>query len=67
MSETLTDAGTLVDAVQETLERTATYNQNVQVAPAALLWTDEKREWERLLPRLRQAMPQLLTLGKSRV
>jgi hypothetical protein len=33
------------------------------MAPAAILWTDKDRQWEPLLPRLRQLLPQLLTLG----
>ena len=28
--------------------------------PGAILWTDEKREWERLVPRLRLALPHFL-------
>ncbi|MBK7780578.1 MAG: hypothetical protein IPJ58_07265 [Ardenticatenia bacterium] len=39
------------------------YNAEDQVPPAALLWTDADRQWEPLLPRLRELLPQFLTLG----
>ena len=31
--------------------------------PAAVLWPDEKREWERLVPRLRVLLPHFLVFG----
>ena len=34
-----------------------------QARPCAILWPDGNREWERLLPVLRNRMPELLTLG----
>ena len=43
--------------------KAADYNRDDVVRPAAILWPDEKREFERLLPRLRLSLPQLLTLG----
>jgi hypothetical protein len=51
------------DALLGALKDAAVYNQDDMVAPAAVLWPDEKREWERLAPRLRLALPQFLTLG----
>ena len=35
----------------------AAFNKDDAVAPAVVLWTDEKREWEALVPRFRQALP----------
>ena len=32
-------------------------------SPAAVLWTDEKREWEALVARFRQALPNFLVFG----
>ena len=52
-----------MDALVGSLLSAATYNRDDAVAPAAVLWPDEKREWEKLVPRLRQALPQFLTLG----
>ena len=34
-----------------------------QARPCAILWPDGNREWERLLPVLRNRMPELMTLG----
>ena len=58
MSTTTTFLDTLVDA----LIAAGVYNRNDQVAPAAVLWTDKERQWQPLLPQLRQRLT-LLTLG----
>lgn len=55
--------GTVLEALVGALERAAQYNPNDQVAPAVVLWPDKERQWEPLIPRLREALPQLLTLG----
>ena len=60
---TITPPATVFDALSAALQSAAAYNQDDVVPPAAILWTDEKREWERLLPRLRLALPHLLTFG----
>ncbi len=54
---------TVFDSILGALQKAAAYNRDDVVPPAAILWPDEKREWERLLPRLRLAMPHLRTLG----
>ncbi|MFN7769850.1 MAG: BREX-1 system phosphatase PglZ type B [Planctomycetaceae bacterium] len=58
-----TAAPTLFDTLIAAVAKSADYNRDDTVPPAAILWTDEKREWERLVPRLREALPQFLTLG----
>jgi len=55
--------GTVLFELLKALNRTAAYNPNDQVAPAAVLWTDKDRQWEPLATRLREALPQFLTLG----
>ncbi len=45
------------------LQKAAAYNRDDTVPPAAVLWPDEKREWERLASRLRGGLPQFLTFG----
>src|SRR4051794_16600022 len=54
---------TILDAVIAAIARAADYNKNDQVSPAAVLWTDKERQWEPLATRLREVLPQLLTLG----
>src|SRR4051812_14245901 len=54
---------TLFDSLLGALQRAADYNRDDTVPPAAVLWPDEKREWERLVPRLRGGLPQFLTFG----
>jgi hypothetical protein len=46
-----------------TLTRVAAYNAQVEIAPAVVLWPDKARQWEPLVPRLREALPRFLTLG----
>jgi hypothetical protein len=55
---------TVFDALIASIRSAAVYNKDDVVPPAAILWTDEKREFERLLPRLRLALPYALTLGE---
>jgi hypothetical protein len=54
---------TVAESLINALVRSAVFNKDDVVPPAAILWTDEKREFDRLLPRLRLTLPQLLTLG----
>lgn len=54
---------TLLDAIEQALAEAATYNERSRVAPAAILWTDAKKEWAPLLPQLRERFPHFLTLG----
>lgn len=53
---------TFLDALVESLTNAGDYNSLEQIAPTAVLWPDAEREWESLLPLLRQRMP-LLTVG----
>ncbi len=54
---------TVFEALVDSLQKAAVFNKDDVVPPAAILWTDEKREFERLLPRLRLALPNIMTLG----
>jgi hypothetical protein len=54
---------TVFDALLASLQKAADYNRDDTVPPAAVLWPDEKREWERLTARLRAVLPQFFVLG----
>jgi hypothetical protein len=54
---------TVLDALLASLQQAADFNRDDTVPPAAVLWTDEKREWERLVPVLRVILPQFLVFG----
>ncbi|NWJ95667.1 MAG: BREX-1 system phosphatase PglZ type B [Chloroflexi bacterium] len=54
---------TFLDKVVEALKRARNYNHNDQTEPVAVLWTDKERQWEKLLPLLREKLP-ILTFGK---
>jgi hypothetical protein len=56
-------AAKVFDALLAAVEQAGAYNQQDQVRPAVILWTDKERQWEPLSPRLREALPQFLTLG----
>lgn len=45
------------------LRGAAGFNEDLQVAPACILWPDRDRQWEAVIPRLRGLLPELLTLG----
>lgn len=53
---------TVLDAIIPSLGRAGEYNRDDQVAPAVILWPDKERQWEPVLPVLRQRLPHLLTL-----
>ena len=59
----MTSSVSVFDSLLGALQKAADYNRDDTVPPAAVLWPDEKREWERLVPRLRAALPQFLTFG----
>src|ERR1700687_3464558 len=53
---------TLLDAVVGALGRASTYNRQDQDPPAAVLWPDKDRQWETVVPLLRDRLP-ILSLG----
>ncbi len=59
----MSDQVTFLDALVEAIKRAGRYNKNDQVPPVVVLWTDKDRQWEPLLPLLRERLP-LLTLGQ---
>lgn len=54
---------TVLDAIIQALNRAGEYNRDDQVAPVVILWPDKERQWEPVLPVLRERLPHLLTLG----
>ena len=56
-------ARTFLDALANAVEAASSHNRQDQVPPAAVLWTDEARQWEDLLPSLKERLP-LFVLGE---
>ncbi|MCM8614228.1 MAG: BREX-1 system phosphatase PglZ type B [Candidatus Accumulibacter sp.] len=57
-------AQTVLEALTIRLkEQTKRFNPALESAPVAILWTDERREWEPVLPRIKEALPELFALG----
>ena len=53
---------TFLDVIIQSLQQAGTYNKNDQSPPATILWTDKERQWEALIPVLRERLP-LLVFG----
>ena len=56
-------ARTFLDVLANAVEAASSHNRQDQVPPAAVLWTDEARQWEEILPLLKERLP-LFVLGK---
>lgn len=55
---------TPLDALIAALRDAASYNPTAEAPPEAVLWCDPNREFQPLLPPLRDRMPELLTYGE---
>ena len=62
-ASTTATATTVLEELVDRLERAASHDRNEFVAPAVILWTDKDEQWKPLLPRLRERLPHLLTVG----
>lgn len=59
-----TSKNTVVEALIGRLrDQAQRFNPSLESAPIAVLWTDERRDWESVLPNLKSAMPELFSLG----
>ena len=55
---------TVIDSLALRLrEQARRFNPAFEAAPVAILWTDERREWESVLPKIKEALPELHSLG----
>ena len=54
---TVSRAQTFLDALVEAIETASAYNKQDQMPPAAILWPDKDRQWEALLPLLKDRLP----------
>ena len=63
MADPIVATTTFFDSLLAALQRAADYNRDDTVPPAAVLWPDEKGDWEKLTPRLRALLPHFLTFG----
>ncbi len=54
----------IIEFLKKQLQAAASFNPNIQVAPAAILWTDQDQQWQTAMPTIKQHLPQLVELGK---
>jgi len=59
------ETSTLIDELTRALRATGAFTVGDQVPPCAILWSDEARLWESVLPQLKSALPELYVLGKN--
>jgi len=57
-----TRAETFLDALANAIEAASAHNRQDQTSPVAILWPDKDRQWEALLPLLKERLP-LFVLG----
>lgn len=56
-------SATVLSCLTEAVAKAAAGNSHAAAPAAAVLWTDKERQWESVLGRLLQALPQLVVLG----
>lgn len=54
----------IIDYLVRQLRDCANFNSAVQVAPAAILWTDIDKQWQSAMPFIKQQLPELIELGE---
>lgn len=59
------DQMTIQDQIIEALRKAAHYNQNDLASPRVVLWSDGEGLWQRIIPELAKAMPELLVLDTA--
>jgi len=63
MGDSQRQTTTLLDAIVDSLVHAARFTPEDQVAPTVILGTDNDRQWEPLVPRLQERLPELWVLG----
>ena len=54
---------TILAALEHALLNAASYNPDIEVAPAAVLWPDKDRLWQPIISQLQARLPELWLLG----
>lgn len=54
---------TIFERLVQALRSASAYNSQMEAIPACVLWTDPERQWEKLLPRLKDKAQELFELG----
>ncbi len=60
----LTTPTTLLEAVEASLKVSARHQAGAEEKPAAILWADRDGQWQPIVSKLLERMPQLITLGQ---
>lgn len=57
---------TLIEFLIQSIRSAARYNPEAQAPPACILWPDYNRQWEAVIPRLQEELPELVIHGNYR-
>jgi len=53
----------IIELLIQSIRSAARHNPEAQTAPACILWPDHGRQWEAVIPRLQEELPELVILG----
>jgi len=53
----------IIELLIQSMCSVARYNPEVQAAPACILWPDYNRQWEAVIARLQEELPELVIHG----
>jgi hypothetical protein len=53
----------IIELLIQSIRSAARYNPEVQTSPACILWPDHSRQWEAVIPRLQEELPELVILS----
>ncbi len=51
---------TVINQWVQAVRQSSVFNPNTQVEPTVVLWTDKERQWQPVLNKLREVLPELL-------
>jgi len=54
---------TVLKEIIRNIRSATVFNPDVQVTPACILWPDRDRQWEAIVPRLQNELPEIFVLG----
>lgn len=54
----------VIEGLLKSIHSSSVYNPEVQVAPYCILWPDHDRQWEAVISKIQDLLPELLVLGE---
>lgn len=54
----------MIEELLKSIRSSSVYNSEVQMAPHCILWPDQERQWENVIPLIQDYLPELFVLGE---